>query len=91
MVTIAFQVVEQLIIGIKALAEADAWVEDDLLLAVGFQNFTLLLEKAQHGLVDIAAKRVLVHGFRRAYAVHHHVRDVVLANIGQHLPIEKST
>ena len=81
MVAIPVQVIEQLVVGFKAFAETDAWVEDDLLFAVGYKKLALLLEKIQHGLVDVATKVVLMHGLRRAHAVHHHVGDMVLAYI----------
>ena len=32
---------------------------------------------------------ILVHGFWRAYAVHHYVWDVVFADVGQHFRIKQ--
>ena len=90
-VSITIQVVEQLIVGFEALAETDTWIEDDLLLAVSFQGLALLLEKVHHSLVNVVAEGVLVHGLRCAYTVHQHIRDVVFADIGQHLRIEEPT
>ena len=70
MVSIAFQVAEQGVVGFQAFAESDAWVQDDLLVAVGFESLTLFFEEVEDGLVDVAIESILVHGLWGAYAVH---------------------
>ena len=47
-------------------------------------------EEVHHDLVDVATEGVLVHGLGRADAMHHHVGDVVFADVRQHLVVEKS-
>ena len=89
-VAVFIQIVEQLIVGFKALSKTDAWIKDDLLLAVCCQNFTLLPEKVQYGLADVATESILVHGLWRSHTVHHHVGDMVFADEWQHFFIEKS-
>ena len=50
----------------------------------------LLLEKVQHGLVNVAAEGVLMHGFWCPDAVHHHIRNVVFSDVRQHILVKQS-
>ena len=40
--------------------------------------------------MNVAVKRVLVHGLGRAYAMHHHIGYMVLTDIGQHFLVKQS-
>ena len=91
MVAVAVQVAEQGVVGLQAFPEAQSRVEDDVVMTVSLQLVALLFEEVHHGLVDVAAEAVLVHGLRGAYAVHEHVGDTLLANVGQHVGVEEST
>ena len=90
-VSITFQVAEESIVSLKALAEADAGVKENLLWAIAFQDAASVFEEFHDGLVDVALECILVHGLWGSDAMHHHVGNVVLADIRKHVGVKESS